>query len=101
MVIDGLKKLELKPNDNSNQRKYGLETAPLLRKYLLDYLFHFLLLPYSTSNNTANVATAAATAQVIETPACLSEVIYKRFKNDLNLEDGDQLEQVITELKTS
>jgi proteasome component ECM29 len=114
--------LELKQNDNSNKLKYGLNNSPKLRKYFLDYLFYFLLLPYASQNKPANTATstpmttlppltgnsaedtnilaqaaAAASisqAQTNDVPACMSENIYKRFKNDFNLENGDEIEQL-------
>jgi hypothetical protein len=71
------------------------------------------LLPYASNKQAvANQASAtgaqqqetttAATAAVNpapETPACMSESIYKRFKADLNLENGDELEKVKKKIK--
>ena len=104
--MNGLKHLDLKPNDNINKEKYGLVNSPKLRKYFLDYLFYFLLLPYAPSkpavaavqtpstDNTATAAAAAVTSQpaVPEIPACMSETIFKRYKNDFTLDD--ELEKV-------
>ena len=105
-----------------NKEKYGLENSPKLRKQLIDYLFYFLLLPYSsntapklpplaqtTSPSTTQLQTqapqtstsapaltqATPASTTPETPACLSESIYKRFKNDFNMDNGDEIEQVI------
>ena len=114
LIVDGLKYLDLKQNDNSNIEKYGLLNSPKLRKQFLDYLFNFLLLPYSysqdasappTSTNqslaTANLQslTTSPTSQPVqpvqpEIPACLSESIFKQFKNDINLYDGDEIEEI-------
>ena len=107
LIVDGLKYLDLKQNDNSNIEKYGLLNSPKLRKQFLDYLFNFLLLPYSysqdasappTSTNqsiaTANLQslTTSPTSQPVqpvqpEIPACLSESIFKQFKNDILLNE--------------
>ena len=79
----------------------------------MDYLYFLLLLPYASNKQAvANQASAtgaqqqetttAATAAVNpapETPACMSESIYKRFKADLNLENGDELEKVKKKIK--
>jgi proteasome component ECM29 len=115
--------LELKQNDNSNKLKYGLNSSPKLRKYFLDYLFYFLLLSYSSQTKPANnsgggaaaltplppltgnsvedtniltqaAAAASISQQASDVPACMSESIYKRFKNDFNLENGDEIEQL-------
>lgn len=108
--------IELKHNDQSNRTKFGLANSPKLRKYFLDYMFHFLLLPYSTtqtskpvvassdqtesSNGAASSASEeasvlpTATTPSSEVPACMSEAIYKRFKADINLDNGDELEKV-------
>jgi hypothetical protein len=114
LIVDGIRYLELKPSDSSNIKKYGLENSPKLRKQFITYLFHFLLLPYNqnpvvkppVSNENAGTAGAAASpvntntsinmpdAPISETPACLSESVYKRFKNDINLDNGDETEQV-------
>ena len=127
MITDGIRYLELKQNDKSNKEKFGLLNSPKLRKYVLDYFFYCLLLPYSSTNtankipvssnvnsntsltagsvvdaNSAFSASASTTTpftQANEIPACLSENIYKRYKNDLNLENGDEIEQVIHILK--
>jgi proteasome component ECM29 len=115
--------LELKQNDNSNRVKYGLASSPKLRKYVLDYMFYFLLLPYSLhqtsskaghspasvmstlpplTDETGGLAAQAAAASIIaaaqaaasEVPACMSEAIYKRFKSDVNFDNGDEIEQL-------
>ncbi len=97
LIVGGLRYLELKPNDPVNKEKFGFSDSPKLRKQFLDYLFYFLLLPYATNKqplaNTASNTAAPATSPVQEIPACLSEAIYKRFKTDVNLEDGDELER--------
>lgn len=102
LIVNGLKHLDLKPNDNINKEKYGLEKSPKLRKYFLDYLFYFLLLPYSPSKPVVPVAVAStdnsASASLVapptapEIPACMSEIIFKRYKNDFTLDD--ELEKV-------
>jgi hypothetical protein len=119
LIVDGIRYLELKPSDSSNIKKYGLESSPKLRKQFITYLFHFLLLPYnqnpvvkpSVSNENSNAGAASTAgvaaspvntntsinmpdAPISETPACLSESVYKRFKNDINLDNGDETEQV-------
>ena len=83
--------LELKPNDEKNKQRYGFLESPKLRKYFLDYLFYFLLLPYapnkqpvvnpvSTGTPTlSNVQQIAATNPTPDIPACMSESIYKRY----------------------
>ena len=117
LVVDGLKHIELKVNDNTNKLKYGMEDAPKLRKSFLDYLFYFLLLPYSpypprstlpsvttttTTSNQPPSASAAlspstnATTVSSDTPACMSDAIYKQFKKDIDVDNGDELEQVTT-----
>ena len=85
-----------------------------IKEYFLDYLFYVLLLPYSSNNlnkqavNTtpSNASSLNNSAQLneipnqtdttlltsntppnTEIPACLSENIYKRLKNDLNLDN--------------
>ena len=119
--MDGIKSLELKQGDSSNKEKYGLENSPKLRKNLIDYLFYFLLLPYTTntapklppltqtttpstnqqqtqppqtSTSTPTQAQTTTANPAPETPACFSESVYKRFKNDFNLDNGDEIEQV-------
>jgi hypothetical protein len=130
LVVDGLKYLDLKFNDNLNKKQYGLVNSPKIRNYFLDYLFYTLLLPYSA--NSLAINKAATTTQVPsaigavlnstptegaftelshqqrvaqsavqsqqtsinnELPPCFSENVYKRFKNNINLENGDELEQ--------
>lgn len=113
LVVDGLKCLELNVNDSINVVKYGLNDMPKIRKYFLDYLLNYLLLPYelpTTTNATkpiqqqqqasnANESTNTppqAQAQpppTSEIPACLSEKLYKQFKSDVNLENVDELER--------
>ena len=96
LIVDGIKYLELKQNDNSNIEKYGLVNSPKLRKHFLDYLFNFLLLPYT--QNTPGTAIADNNQQSAnqgpEIPACLSEAAFKQFKNDVNFENGDEIEQI-------
>lgn len=101
-MVDGVRSLDLKHNDSSNL-KYSLKDEPKIRKYLLDYFFSFLLLPYSSSQNIKTVPgiqNAASSAvenppvPVDETPSCMSEAIYKRLKANTNLENGDEIEQV-------
>lgn len=106
MVVDGIRYLSLQPNDNPNKIKYGLVNSPKLRKYFLDYLYYFLLLPYSTNiakpvvndesnaNTTAVSSTPSNVTPVSDIPAGFSETIYKRFKNDFNLDNGDEIEQL-------
>jgi len=110
LIVDGIRYLELKPSDSSNITKYGLENSPKLRKQFITYLFHFLLLPYNqnpvnkptTSTDAAptvpqvntNTSINMPDAPISETPACLSESVYKRLKNDINLDNGDEIEQV-------
>ncbi len=94
MIVGGLKHLDLKPNDNINKEKYGLINSASLRKYFLDYLFYFLLLPYSVNKPAATDSTATNVVTP-EIPACMSEILYKRYKNDFNLDDGDEIEKVI------
>ena len=114
MIVDGIRYLELKPSDSSNITKYGLENSPKLRKQFIAYLFHFLLLPYNqnpvikppTSTQTGNTTTEAVSlvdtntsinmpdVPISETPSCLSESVFKRMKNDINLDIGDEVEQV-------
>ena len=69
----------------------------------MDYLFYFLLLPYATNKpaaapiptpGTQPVATTPPVNQAPEIPACMSDIIYKRYKNDFNLDDADVLERV-------
>lgn len=96
LVVDCLKYLELNRNNSSSfAHKYSLSGQPKHRKKLLDYLFNFILLPYEPSklivaktNDTPN-----DTASKSEIPACMSEKIYKQFKQDINLENTDELEQ--------
>lgn len=105
LVVDGFKYLELNINDSVNLTKYGLESNPKIRKYFLDYLFNYLLLPYESPKNAS--AAAAATIQqptaagnetqtsaTSEIPACMNEKTFKQFKNDVNLQEIDELEQV-------
>ena len=113
LIVDGIRFLELKPSDSANITKYGLENAPKLRKQFITYLLQFLLLPYNQnsvnkpppsldsnadSNNSQQATTFASInmpdAPISETPACLSEAVYKRLKNDINLDNGDEIEQV-------
>ena len=112
-----MKYIELKHNDQSNRTKFGLASSPKLRKYFLDYMFHFLLLPYSTAQTSKPAAPSSeptaessngavaltseeasalptTTTPSSEVPACMSEAIYKRFKADINLDNGDELEKV-------
>ena len=113
LIIDGLKYIEPKQNDNSYKEKYGLMNQPKLRRSFLDFLFYFLVLPYSVSqankpatnsvtstgaSNEPSSSTASNSNPITETPACLSETIHKRFKTNLNLDDGDELEQVFASL---
>ncbi len=109
-IVDALKYLELNINDSANIGKYGLTDKPKLRKYFLDYLFNFLLLPYETLPPTATKATAKDSqaqsdgagsssiaqpaTQLNETPPCLSERIYKQFRSDVNLDNPDELEEL-------
>ncbi len=81
-----------------------------MRQYFLDYLFQFLLLPYSSSqkiqqttissqsqlaSSSSEEATLSNSAtHVSETPACLSEAAYKKFKMDINLDNSDEVENV-------
>ena len=111
LVVDGLKCLDLNINDSSNTTKYGLENIPKIRKYFLDYLFNYLLLPYeSLSGKPTTTASNSSQPQELanlvpgaeannsnnnEFPACMSEKVYKQFKTDVNLQDVDELEQVI------
>lgn len=116
LIVEGIKHLELKPNDNKSKEKYGFLNSSKLRKQFLDYLFFVLLLPYSQNTNKPLVTTSTTitatpgnppmsllpqtpqtstpSAPASEIPACLSESIYKRLKNDINIENGDELEQV-------
>ena len=67
-------------------------------------MLHFLLLPYNQNPvkpppnaESAPVASSSINLPdmpISETPACLSEAVYKRFKNDINLDNGDEIEQV-------
>jgi Proteasome stabiliser len=101
LVVDGLKHLDL-------SIKYGLVDQPKIRKLFLEYLLNYLLLPYEWAKppaaTTTNQQTPAATAQTdatetqasntnSEIPGCMSEKLYKQFKNDVNLEDIEALEQ--------
>lgn len=43
---------------------------------------------------TPQAAAAAASPAVEETPACMSEAIYKRLKNNIDINNGDEIEQV-------
>jgi proteasome component ECM29 len=109
--VDGLKYLDLKQNDNSNIEKYGFVNSPKLRKLFLDYLFNFLLLPYTQNApvpSSTNVQLALSNTTAITTsppsqssqpsqpeiPACLSESAFKQLKNDVNLENGDEIEEI-------
>ncbi|CAF0720691.1 unnamed protein product [Brachionus calyciflorus] len=106
LIVDGLRYLNLKPNDNKCKEKYGFVNSPKLRKQFLDYLFYYLLLPYTqninkpvpTQTTQPSVPLAQqpnpSTSSQSEIPACMSEAIYKRFKNDINLENGDEIEQM-------
>ncbi len=108
--------MELNINDSANVAKYGLEASPNIRKIFMDYLLNYLLLPYESANVKPPVSTTqqpqsqeqlqnaqtnsivnepiVTTAAASEIPACMSEKLYKQFKNDVNLLDGDELEQV-------
>jgi hypothetical protein len=97
LVVDGLKHLELNINDSINLTKYGLENNLKIRKYFLDYLFNYLLLPYESpagKPTTASAQATEATTTTSEIPSCMSEKVYKQFKNDVNLQDIEELEQV-------
>ena len=104
LIVDGLRYLDLKPNDNKCKEKYGFLNSPKLRKQFLDYLFYYLLLPYTQNKPTVTtpnqnpsstpITTPPATNTQPEIPACMSEAIFKRFKNDINLENGDEIEQL-------
>ena len=110
MIVSGLRYLELKPNDETNKQKYGFQQELKLKKSFLDYLFYFLLLPYAPNKPAAPAAATApataltnlsisppqapATNPTPEIPACLSEAINKRFKTDVNLDNGDELEKI-------
>ena len=48
-----------------------------------------------TSTPTPALTQATTANTTPETPGCLSESIYKRFKNDFNMDNGDEIEQVI------
>jgi len=92
LIVGGLRHLELQPNDPVNKIKFGFTDSPNLRKKFLDYLFYFLLLPYG-SNKQPPALTTVSAEPVSDIPACMSEAIYKRFKTDVNLEDGEELEK--------
>ena len=98
LVVDGLNHLELNINDSVNSVKYGLEINQKIRKYFLDYLFNYLLLPYEYPQNAVKAATQQPQTSEVpptsEIPSCMSEKVYKQFKNDVNLQDIDELEQV-------
>ena len=79
-------------------------------------MFYLLLLPYSqnvvqqpplatpsqaspnssdTNTQTTTPAAASSTqAANSDIPACLSESIFKTYKNDINLDNGDEIEKV-------
>ena len=93
--MEALRFLELKPNDEANKLKYGFTNSFKLRKHFLDYMFYFLLLPYAANKPVAAASSSQPTvAAQPETPACMSESIYKRFKLDINMENGDELERL-------
>lgn len=81
--------MELKPNDSKCKQKYSFVESEKLRKQFLDYLLNYLLLPYN-QNKSASTSNTSAQSEI---PACMNDSTYKRFKNDVNLDNGDEIEK--------
>ena len=108
LIIGCVKHLDLSAYNGEQTRKYGLPEQPKLRKYFLDYMLNYLLLPYdlnkkpsapvpqANSQQTPNDATTTvASNPTSEVPACLNEKVYKQFKADLSTESEDEIEEVV------
>ncbi|RNA28281.1 proteasome-associated ECM29 -like protein [Brachionus plicatilis] len=89
LIVDGIRFLDLKPNDSKCKEKFGFIESDKLRKQFLDYLLNYLLLPYNQNKSTSSSNVPAQS----EIPACMSDSIYKRFKNDVNMDNGDEIEK--------
>ena len=107
LIIGCIKHLDLSAYNGEQTRKFGLAEQPKLRKYFLDYMLNYLLLPYDLNKKPSAPApqangqqpptdaiTTATSNPASEVPACLNEKVFKQFKADLSTESEDEIEEV-------